>query len=487
MTDYQLSQIKKVDKEFVIPKLYPKQLQFCQSTYKMNLYGGARGGGKSYVSRIKAIQLALIYPGISILFLRKTLPELKANHFREFETMLYGIAKFNQTDNIWRFPKQMVNGQYRGSTIQFGYCDTTRDIDRYQGQNYDVIFMDEATHFTEEQYRAFTTCLRLSGGVDPSLNFKPRMYLTANPGGVGHLWVKRLFIDKKYREGEDASDYFYIKALVYDNEFLMANNPDYIKQLEALPPKLRQAMLYGDWDVFEGQFFDEFDETIHTYDPKDIKIEQSWRIYRARDYGLDKTACYWIARDSDGTSYVFRELWESNLSVSASGNKINQMTKPDEDIYLDIVPPDLWNRQSQTGKSAVDILVKECNQYPTKANNDREIGWLMVKEMLKVNPITGKPFLIISQDCPHLIESLKMIQHDENKPNDCAKEPHEITHSADAIRYYCTSWTFAPDTLVAGTVKSNFDYGSFALEMGEYEHTEKSEDYIEMGSDGWFI
>lgn len=478
-----------MEEVFDYPSLYPKQLEFCQSKEKYTLYGGARAGGKSFVVRIKAIDLCLKYNGIKVLLLRKTLPDLKKNHVDQLMILLKSksknwIATFNQTDNVFTFRN--------GSKIILGYCDTDADVIHYQGLEYQAIFMDEATHFTKTQFDGFTACMRIDNIMNAEFlakypNFKPRMYLTANPGGVGHTWVKRLFIDRKYINKEKPEDYKFIQALVYDNEFMMNQNRDYVDQLENLPPKVRQAMLYGDWNVFEGQFFEEFDESIHTYNPKDIKVEQSWRIYRARDYGLDKTACYWIARDSDGTSYVFRELWESNLSVSASGNKINQMTKPNENIYLDIVPPDLWNRQSQTGKSAVDILVKECNQYPTKANNDREIGWLMVKEMLQLNPVTGKPFLIISQDCPHLIESLKMIQHDENKPNDCAKEPHEITHSADAIRYYCTSWTFAPDTIVASKPKSNFDYGAFALEIGEYEHIEQNEEYIEMGNDGWFI
>ena len=477
---------------YTIPYLYKKQIEFFKSKTKFTLYGGARGGGKSFVVRHKAITLALHFPGINILILRRTFPELEQNHLKEFKTLLYGIAKYNSQRREFNFPN--------GSLIKFGYCNTEADMDQYQGQNYECIFMDEATHFTEYMFMKFKECLRLSGNVDVKKfpNLKPRMYLTANPGGVGHVWVKRLFIDKQYKNGENPEDYSFIPALVYENQFLMENDPEYIRTLETLPEKEKQAMLYGDWSVFQGQFFEEFDEAIHTFNPLDkdengnylYQIKPNWRIYRTRDYGLDKLACYWCALDEDGTFYVYREIWESDLIVSESGKRINEMTKNNEPIYLDICPPDMWKRNRDTGKSAVDILMKECNQYPTKANNDREIGWLMVKEMLKISNITHKPRLLISTDCPHLIESMRMIQHDEKKVNDCAKEPHEVTHSCDAIRYLCTSYTYTPDRVVMAKQATPDNYSRFALELGEYEKKEQSNEDLDFGDifgEGGFV
>jgi phage terminase large subunit len=474
---------------YTIPHLYAKQILFFKSVTKFTLYGGARGGGKSFVVRHKAITLALHYPGINILILRRTFPELEQNHLKEFKTLLNGIAKYNSQRREFNFPN--------GSLLKFGYCNTEADMDQYQGQNYEVIFMDEATHFTEYMFMKFKECLRLSGNVDVNKfpNLKPRMYLTANPGGVGHVWVKRLFIDKQYKNGENPEDYSFIPALVYENQFLMENDPEYIRTLETLPEKEKQAMLYGDWSVFQGQFFEEFDEAIHTYNPYQTdengeyvyKIKPNWRIYRTRDYGLDKLACYWAALDEDGTFYIYREIWESDLIVSESAKRINAMTQPNETIYLDICPPDMWNRNRDTGKSAVDILIQDYNQYPTKANNDREMGWLMVKEMLKISNVTHKPRLLISTSCPHLIESLKMIQHDEKKVNDCAKEPHEVTHSCDAIRYLCTSYTYTPDRIVMAKQQMPSDYSRFALEMGEYEKKEENPGELDFGDvfDEW--
>ena len=301
---------------------------------------------------------------------------------------------------------------------------------------------------------------------------------------VGHAWVKRLFIDKKHTGvGTDTPEnYSFIPCTVYENEYLMQNAPAYVETLESLPEKEKQAMLYGDWNVFEGQFFEEFDETKHVFGDE-VTIEQSWRHYRARDYGLDMLDCLWFAIDGNDTMWIYRELAQSNLTVVQSGKLINSLTKPNEEPYLDICPPDMWNRNGQTGRNAVDFLIKECGQIPTKANNDRVIGWLMVKERLQLNPITGIPKLMIHKSCTNLIYSMKMIQHDEKNPNDCAKEPHELTHAVDACRYACTSYTFIPEGGYLPNRNKNFNYSDFALEMNDYEvvDLEEGSDFFEMG------
>lgn len=260
---------------------------------------------------------------------------------------------------------------------------------------------------------------------------------------VGHVWVKRLFIDRNYKNSEKAEDYIMVKAKVYDNEYIMDNDPDYVRMLQNLPYERRRAMLDGDWDVFEGQFFPEFNRDIHVITP--FKIPSDWRIFRTRDYGLDKLACYWVACDYQNTFYVYKELYESNLIVSEAGRKINEMT--DEKIYLDLIPPDLYNKNSQTGKSAADIFYKESGHILTKANNDRPNGWLAVKEMLalKKNMFGDyKPQIYIFDNCVNLIRCMPELVYNPKKPNDCATEPHEITHAPDAIRYLCASWTTPP-------------------------------------------
>lgn len=342
------------------------------------------------------------------------------------------IAQYKTQEKVFDFPN--------GSRIKLGYCDSETDVLQYQGQAYEVIFIEEATHFTEFQFNCLKESNRLSGQCKKEV--KPRMYLTCNPGGVGHIWVKRLFIDKDYNEGEEEKDYAFIPALVFENEYIMQNDPDYVKALESLPEDRKRAMLYGEWDVYEGQFFSEFNRNTHVCEP--FEIPKDWYIYFTMDYGLDMLAGYWIAVDYNNNAYVFREVYMPNLIVSKARDIIKELTN--ENIYMHLAPPDLWNRHKETGKSTADIF-SEGNiiLYPT--NNDRKQGWLQMKEWLKVfedeqGCKTSK--LKIFSTCKNLIRCIPQLQHDEKKIGDVANEPHEITHGPDAIRGFCIYWTQEP-------------------------------------------
>ena len=423
--------------DYNVPNLYPKQEEFCKSKAKYTCYGGARGGGKSFVARIKAILLALYYPGIQILLLRRTYNELLENHVVPLQKELKcqqkdRMAQYKTQEKVFDFPN--------GSRIKLGYCDTETDVLQYQGQAYEVIFMEEATQFTEFQFNCLKESNRLSGQCKKQV--KPRMYLTCNPGGVGHAWVKRLFIDKDYNKDEIAEEYQFIPALVFENEYLMKNDPGYLKTLKSLPEDRKRAMLYGEWDVYEGQFFPEFKRDIHVIEP--FEIPKGWNIYFTMDYGLDMLAGYWIAVDYDNNAYVFREIYQSDLLVSQARDKIKELT--DEEIYSYLAPPDLWNRHKETGKSTADIFA-EGGVYLYKTNNDRVQGWLQMKEWLKI--VTDEQGfktarLKIFSTCKNLIRCLPQLQHDDKKVGDVANEPHEITHAPDALRGFCVYWTQEP-------------------------------------------
>lgn len=220
-----------------------KQMEFFMSEAKFTAYGGARGGGKSWALRYKLLLLCLNYPGIRTIIIRRSYPELYENHVLPLLKILEGtsLASYSEEHKEFKF----VNG----STIKLGYLSNEKDLLRYQGQEFDIIAIDEATQIVENAFRIL--CASLRGAND----FPKRVYLTCNPGGVGHGFVKRLFIDRAYRKGERAEDYRFIRALAYDNKALLGSDPGYIDRLEALPEKLRKAWLYGEWDVFEGQFF----------------------------------------------------------------------------------------------------------------------------------------------------------------------------------------------------------------------------------------
>lgn len=413
----------------------PKQLLFLKSKKRKVGFGGSRGGGKSWVVRVKAILLALYYPGVKILIMRRTYADLWNNHVLELRKVLEPakIATYRDSEKAMIFPN--------GSRIRFGYCASESDVLQYQGQEYDIIFIDEATQFTEFMYNCLVACNR--GAND----FPKRIYITCNPGGVGHSWVKRLFIDRDYTESERPEDYEFIQSKVYDNTVLMEKDPDYVRMLETLPEDMRKAWLDGDWNVFAGQYFREWRDDIHIIDP--IEIPEWWRRYFAMDYGLDMLAGYWIAVDGEGQAYVYREVYQSGLIASEAAQKIKELTGG-ENIEQWLAPPDLWNRRNDTGRSVADIFMEQDIPL-TQVDNDRINGWQDVHEWLKpydtTDIITGEPKkaagLRFFRNCRNVIRCLPMVQYDDHKPNDVAKEPHELTHAPDAIRYFCSGRPFA--------------------------------------------
>ena len=385
----------------------------------------AAAEGKSWAARRKAVLLALNYSGIQILILRRTLAELRENHVLVLQAELRGIAKFDVMNKEFLFPN--------GSRIKLGYCAAESDVLQYQGQAYDVILLEESTQFTEFQKDTLTESNRSSGQMKEK--FTPRMYFTCNPGGIGHTWMKRLFIDRDYRNKEDPNNYEFIPSTVYENKYLMTNNPEYVENLENLPEMRKRAMLYGDWDAFEGQYFDEFDRDIHVIDP--FIIPSDWRRYITLDYGLDMLACYWIAVDTHQKAYVYKELYQSNLIISDAAKEILRVNGTDV-IYQKIAPPDLWNRRQETGKSAADLF-RDNKINLIRANNNRIQGWYNLKEWLK--PYEDEQgiktaSLVITKNCTNLIRTLPQLQSDERDPNDVSSEPHELTHGPDAIRYF---------------------------------------------------
>ena len=415
--------------------LNPKQKLFCQARTRYVAYGGARGGGKSHVLRIKAIGGALTNKGIRILIVRKEYPELEQSLIIPMRGMIpVEVATYNGANRMFTF----VNG----SIIKFGHYGDS-DVDEYQGQEWDWIFMDEATQFTEEKFRKLGACLR------GSTKIPRRMYLTCNPGGVGHEWVKRLFIDREYdkSKGEKASDYTFIPATVEDNPQLLAASPEYVQMLEMQPEDVRRAWRYGDWDALAGTFFPEFQLDTHVIEPF-FRIPDEWKKYRAFDYGLDMFACLWVAVDFEGRCYVYREVQQPNLIVSEAAKLMLDLTPTHEHIEYTIAPPDMWNRQKDSGKQMAEVFAHNGVGI-VKASNNRIQGWMAVKEMLKpLKNENDKAGVLVTKDCRGLIRNIRLIQHDEKNPSDCATEPHNITHICDALRYYCITRTLGAEKVI---------------------------------------
>ncbi len=395
-----------------------RQKEFFDSRARFTAYGGARGGGKSWALRRKLAGMCLRYPGLSCLLVRRTLPELKTNHVIPFLREYGGIISYSESEKAILFPN--------GSRIALGYCAVDRDALRYQGQEYDVIAIDEATQLSEFRFSILKACLRGSN------HFPRRMYLTCNPGGIGHSWVKRLFVDRDFRSGENPREYKFIPALVYDNPNLTDADPEYVRSLESLPPRLRDAWLYGRWDVFEGQFFPEFDRLRHVCSP--TLIPNDLKHFIALDYGFDMLAILLVGIDKSKNIWVIREHCESGLTLSQAAHRAAQLAR-DHHAELAVCSPDLWNRRQDSGKSGFEIMQNAAPDMPPMcaADNRRIPGWRVLREYLAASE--GHPFIKISSECRELIECLSALLCDPDRIEDAADHPHRITHAPEALRY----------------------------------------------------
>lgn len=421
-----------------------KQKQFLKANTKHIGFGGARGGGKSWAVRAKAKLLALYYSGIRILIVRRTYPELINNHINILRTELFNIAKYNDKDKILKFKN--------GSTINFAYCAKDADLDRLQGVEYDVIFLDEATQLSEHQMKTITACLR---GVN---DFPKRVYYTCNPGGQGHQYIKRIFIDRRYDEGEDESDYTFIQSLVTDNDVLMQSQPDYVRQLEALPPKLREAWLYGSWDVYEGQFFEEFaDKPEHYSDRRfthviePFEIPEHWNIYRSFDWGYNKPfSCSWNTVSDDGVIYRILELYgctkTPNEGVKWTPDKVfSEIHRIEcEHRWLrgkrinGVADPAIWD--AQTGESLAERAAK-YHVYFSPGDHERIAGWMQMHYRMAFDE-NGFAMFYVFKNCKAFIRTIPLLMYDDNRPEDLDTSGED--HAADEARYLFMSRPIKP-------------------------------------------
>lgn len=448
-----------------LPKPQPKQVLFLTDRHKFVCFGGARGGGKSFSVDEGSVIACGKYAGIKCMIVRRTYPELKDNHVEPLKRMLHvglqdAVATYNNTDKDMKFPN--------GSVIRLRSCDTEQALDKIQGQEVDLLFIDEAGNFPEEWLKKMYSCVR---GVN---NFPKRIYLTCNPSGVGMGYIKRVFIDRRFEEGENPDDYSFIQSLVTDNQALMDANPDYIRQLEALPPKLREAWLNGRWDVFEGMFFEEFRQSpdiqmcaeagltieqalaehryTHVIEPFDIP--QSWNIERSYDFGFGKPfSVGWWAIDHDGTGYRILELYGCT-KVPNEGVKwspTEQMSKIAEienthpwlkgKRIRGVADPAIWE-----GSHGISIAEVADNHrvYFEKGVNDRIAGWMQCRERFRFDE-RGFAKVYIFNTCPAFIRTIPLLMFDDHKPEDIDTDLED--HVADEFRYWCMSRPIPPRML----------------------------------------
>ena len=215
----------------------PKQYLFFKSQKRHVAFGGARAGGKSWAVDHKAVMLARRFGapdkwsmGIRIVIIRRTLKDVEKNHLKQLQLLIGNFAKYNENKKTFTFRN--------GATITLAYCDNDRDAEHIQGIEYDVIFIEEATQLRPEWIKKIVASCR---GIN---KFPHRVYYTCNPGGPGHAYIKRLFVDRVYEGDENPDDYEFIQAKVTDNRILMEYSPEYVSFLKNLPP-----IISPDWGL----------------------------------------------------------------------------------------------------------------------------------------------------------------------------------------------------------------------------------------------
>lgn len=379
--------------------------------------GGTRGPGKSHAALAQVgIDDCQRIQGLKVLFLRKIMKSAAES----LEDLVYKVFRYQ--------PCTFTSSQGRvdfsnGSRILIGGFNNESDVDKYLGIEYDEIVIEEATQLSEHK-------IDMIGGSSRTTipGWKARMYLTANPDGIGLQWFKQRLVIPA-REERQRYTYF-LHATYEDNPFL---GPEYIRYLEGLTGPLAAAWRRGDWDAFEGMAFPHWDHRIHVVEP--FEIPAHWVKWRALDWGFAAPfCCLWFAKEPDtGRRYVYREAYQANLTETQQARMILDLTPPDEIIQITYADPALWTR-----KNIKEVVTTTADTYRsagvplTKADNDRLNGKRKINQALGLLP-DGKPALQIFSTCFNLIRTLPTLPLSKVHPEDIDTQAED--HAYDTLRY----------------------------------------------------
>lgn len=422
---------------------------------------GGRYSGKSYNSQIEEAANLASKQDYKLLIIQDL---DKGGSDGYYAGLVDKIAQFEHTPayNITTSSTKITNTINGNSVLFRGYKTDQQKKDVKNIDQVTKIVVEEGEWMTFDDFLALIQQLRGKAEEDRRLDillnpvneycFVNEEIIQKPPDKVFEYFpnskrpkVFEKIISTHYQEdGEDKI--IEIKILVvlsthYDNPHLSGVQRAAIEVYRTTDPDKYLQLGEARFIKSGGVYFKEFDRSIHVIEP--FPIPEHWNVYTAKDYGLDMLANYWIAVDTYGNSFVYKELCESDLIVSKAAERIKKVNGTDK-VKIKYAPPDLDNRQKDTGKSITDIF-RENGEYLSKSDNSRVAGWLAMKEWLKVietkDVITGETIktsrMKIFSNCENLIKSLSQIKKDESDPNDVASEPHELTHSPDAIRYFC--------------------------------------------------
>lgn len=390
--------------------------------------GGARGPGKSHavLSQIGIDDCARI-PGLKVLFLRQTGKAAKESFEDLIEKTLKGKVAYTYKAGMLKFPN--------GSRVLLGGFKDDKDIDKYVGIEYDLIAVEEINQLTEEKVEKLRGSLRSS-----KENWRPRMYASFNPGGVGHGYIKKTFVVPFLTEMESETRFF--PSTYRDNPFI---NVEYRQYLEGLQGQLGQAWRDGDFDILAGQFFTEYNQSVHMIEPFDIPND--WKRICSLDYGYGSySSLGWWAVSPDNEIIRYREVYVSQHSYSDLAREYVSRMGGNEVVSHIVCDPAIWNKDghSDYGLSGAEIFEKTVKDLtgktPTlvRANNDRVQGWAQMREDLKIHPnAEGLPTarLKVFNTCFDWHRTIELQVHSERNPEDLDTTLED--HAMDETRYLC--------------------------------------------------
>jgi len=444
-----------VEKNIIFQPNDGPQTQFLAASEREVFYGGARGGGKSYAMLIDPLRYCDKAHHRALL-IRRSMPELRdmINHSQRLYGQAYPGAKWREQEKEWRFPS--------GARIEFGYAENLTDVLRYQGQSYTWIGIDELPQYpTPEIYNFLRSSLR---SVDPDIPVYMRA--TGNPGNVGSLWVKEMFVDPSEPNkafdvhidtiaGRKSITRRFIPAKLQDNPYLMQTD-DYMIMLSSLPEVQRKQFLEGDWSAFENSAFPEFDMSVHVVQPFDIP--SNWLRFRTCDWGYSSAACVlWIAVDFDNNFWVYREHYTQRVTADVFARQVMEK-EHNEYIRYGILDSSTWAKRGDAGPSIAETMIREgCKWRPSdRSPRSRVAGKLELHRLLTKDLDTGQPKLKVFSNCTNLVRTMPMLPVDKNNPEDV--DTHAEDHAYDALRYGVMSRTVHPKSYDANryTEKEKF-------------------------------
>lgn len=426
------------------------QTEFLSASQFEVLYGGAAGGGKSFALLADPMRW-FSNKNFNGLLLRRTNDELRDLKWKsqELYKQAFPDAVWREKDSEWRFPS--------GARLWMSYLERDEDVMRYQGQAFTWVGFDELTQYsTPFAWNYLRGRLRTH---DPELKQNLALRGTTNPGGPGHGWVKKMFIDPapagesfwatdidsgetmRYpkgheKEGQPLFRRRFIPANLYDNPHL-AKDGNYETTLLSLPEQQRRQLLEGDWDVADGAAFQEFRRSIHVVEPFDIP--KTWRRFRSCDYGYSSfSAVHWYAVDPEGTLYVYRELYVTKMEADELARLVISLEKG-ERIDYGVLDSSLWSRRGDPGPSIAERMIRAgCKWRPSdRSPGSRIAGRNRLHELLKVRDLGNgeeRPGIVFFSSCRQIVSDLPILPSDP-KGSDDIDSRYASDHAYDSLRY----------------------------------------------------